>query len=459
MIGISLAGARRHPAGLDGRAGLLRAHAAGHQRVRRRDAGPAHEPAADLRRRHGARAAARRTSPGYVHLDGFLAQLQTVAAGAVPLRRGRRACPRPSCGSGRSRASSPRRCRRCRGRWAGAAALLLFVALLAGLAVRGQPAARRHARRRSRIVMLSLVLLTGYGGHVSLAQLTFAGVGALTYAKLDEPNLYGLLRLGAGRRRGRCARGAAGAAADRPLPRAGHARLRLDHGQAGLPGRLGLRLQRRCCRPAGSRSLGHAVRSTGGYVFVMAVFLVLIALGACCCCAAASSAGCSSRCATARPPAGPSASTCAGSGSGCSRSRPGWPDSAVRCTPGCGRTSAPATSSTSTACCCCCSRWSAGVTSVTGAVLGGIGLMVLPGAAVELPVGGRDVLRGHRRLSPSCWPRSRTASPATCSGSAGGAQRPDRTEHPGQPAEPARLREAGTTARPRESEGVPAHAH
>lgn len=43
------------------------------------------------------------------------------------------------------------------------------------------------------MVMLSLVLLTGYGGHVSLAQFTFAGVGALAYAKLDEPNLYGLL--------------------------------------------------------------------------------------------------------------------------------------------------------------------------------------------------------------------------------------------------------------------------
>lgn len=43
------------------------------------------------------------------------------------------------------------------------------------------------------IVMLSLVLLTGYGGHVSLAQLSFAGVGALTYAKLGEPNLYGLI--------------------------------------------------------------------------------------------------------------------------------------------------------------------------------------------------------------------------------------------------------------------------
>ncbi len=43
------------------------------------------------------------------------------------------------------------------------------------------------------IVMLSLVLLTGYGGHVSLAQFTFAGVGALAYAKLDSPDLMGVL--------------------------------------------------------------------------------------------------------------------------------------------------------------------------------------------------------------------------------------------------------------------------
>jgi branched-chain amino acid transport system permease protein len=43
------------------------------------------------------------------------------------------------------------------------------------------------------IVMLSLVMLTGYGGHVSLAQFTFAGVGALAYAKLDQPNLLGLV--------------------------------------------------------------------------------------------------------------------------------------------------------------------------------------------------------------------------------------------------------------------------
>ena len=43
------------------------------------------------------------------------------------------------------------------------------------------------------IVMLSLVMLTGYGGFVSLAQFTFAGVGAVAYARVDQPNLFGLL--------------------------------------------------------------------------------------------------------------------------------------------------------------------------------------------------------------------------------------------------------------------------
>lgn len=71
------------------------------------------------------------------------------------------------------------------------AALLVLVALLAAgmsdanLLLVGTAATYA-------MVMLSLVLLTGYGGHVSLAQFTFAGVGALAYAKLDEPNLYGL---------------------------------------------------------------------------------------------------------------------------------------------------------------------------------------------------------------------------------------------------------------------------
>jgi len=43
------------------------------------------------------------------------------------------------------------------------------------------------------MVMLSLVLLTGYGGYVSLAQFSLAGVGAVVYAKIDEPNVLGML--------------------------------------------------------------------------------------------------------------------------------------------------------------------------------------------------------------------------------------------------------------------------
>lgn len=43
------------------------------------------------------------------------------------------------------------------------------------------------------IVMLSLVLFTGYGGFVSLAQFTFAGVGAVVYAQVEQPNLFGVL--------------------------------------------------------------------------------------------------------------------------------------------------------------------------------------------------------------------------------------------------------------------------
>jgi branched-chain amino acid transport system permease protein len=43
------------------------------------------------------------------------------------------------------------------------------------------------------ILMLSLVLLSGYGGYVSLAQFAFAGVGAVVYCKVDQPNLLGLL--------------------------------------------------------------------------------------------------------------------------------------------------------------------------------------------------------------------------------------------------------------------------
>lgn len=43
------------------------------------------------------------------------------------------------------------------------------------------------------IVMLSLVPLTGYGGFVSLTQLTFVGIGAVTVARLGSPSPLGLL--------------------------------------------------------------------------------------------------------------------------------------------------------------------------------------------------------------------------------------------------------------------------
>ena len=43
------------------------------------------------------------------------------------------------------------------------------------------------------LVMLSLVLLTGYGGYVSLAQLSFMGIGAVVVSKLDTSSPYAVL--------------------------------------------------------------------------------------------------------------------------------------------------------------------------------------------------------------------------------------------------------------------------
>ena len=212
--------------------------------------------------------------PGYVHLDGFLGQVQNVLPAlflfvvvvALPqaqLRigqvKGIVSAPLPSL---------PRTMG-----WS--AALLLFVALLAGtlsepnLLLVGKAAAFG-------IVMLSMVLLTGYGGHVSLAQLAFAGVGALTYAKLDEPNLYGLLV-------SVLVAAAVGAAVALPVLRLTGLYLALAtlafasimdkvvfqaEWAFGFNGLL----------PARRLSiLGFSVSSTGRYAFLMAVFLVLIA--------------------------------------------------------------------------------------------------------------------------------------------------------------------------------------
>ncbi|GAB2743957.1 branched-chain amino acid ABC transporter permease [Nocardioides pakistanensis] len=70
--------------------------------------------------------------------------------------------------------------------------LVVLVALLT-LSMSGSSILLAGTAATYAMVMLSLVLLTGYGGHVSLAQFTFAGIGALSYAKLDSPNLFGLL--------------------------------------------------------------------------------------------------------------------------------------------------------------------------------------------------------------------------------------------------------------------------
>lgn len=127
------------------------------------------------------------------------------------------------------------------------------------------------------MVMLSLVLLTGYGGYVSLAQLTFAGVGALTYSKLDQPNLAGLaisFAVAVG----------VGALVALPTIRLTGLYLALStlafavimdrlvfQGDVGF-GFGGL-------LPAERLSvLGFRIDSTGSYVFMMAVFLVAVGL-------------------------------------------------------------------------------------------------------------------------------------------------------------------------------------
>jgi branched-chain amino acid transport system permease protein len=212
--------------------------------------------------------------PGYVHLDGYLAQIKNVLPAlflfvvvvAMPqaqLRigqvKGIVSAPLPSL----SRTAG----------WS--AALLVFVALLAGALSEANLLLVGKALAFG-IVMLSMVLLTGYGGHVSLAQLAFAGVGALVYAKVDEPNLYGLAV-------SVLAAAAVGALVALPVLRLTGLYLALAtlafasvmdkfvfqaDWAFGFNGLL----------PAGRLSLlGHRVDSTGGYVFLMGAFLVLVA--------------------------------------------------------------------------------------------------------------------------------------------------------------------------------------
>jgi branched-chain amino acid transport system permease protein len=211
---------------------------------------------------------------GYVHVDGILSQVKNIVPAlflfvvvvALPqaqLRIGqvKGIVSAPLPGLPRTMGAS--------------GGLLLLVALLAGTLSEANLLLVGSALTFG-IVMLSLVLLTGYGGHVSLAQLTFAGVGALTYAKLDEPNLYGLAV---------SALVAAGVGGLVALPV-----LRLTGLYLALATLAFASIMDKMVFQAdfafgfnGALSakrlsiLGTSVGSTGGYVFLMAVFFVVIA--------------------------------------------------------------------------------------------------------------------------------------------------------------------------------------
>src|SRR6478735_9197135 len=157
----------------------------------------------------------------------------------------------------------------------GAALLVLVAMLAAGLSNADLLLVGTAATYA--MVMLSLVLLTGYGGHVSLAQFTFAGVGALAYAKLDEPNLYGLALAAV-------IAGLVGALVAIPVLRLTGLYLALSTLAFGvlmdkLVFQADFAFGFNGTLPAERLSLlGTSISSTSGYVVVMAGFFVLMAL-------------------------------------------------------------------------------------------------------------------------------------------------------------------------------------
>lgn len=211
---------------------------------------------------------------GYIHVDGVLSQVKNVVP-ALFLFVVVVALPQAQLRVGQVKGivSAPLPSLPKTLGWS--AGLLLFVALLAGSLSEANLLLVGTAATFA-IVMLSLVLLTGYGGHVSLAQLTFAGVGALTYAKIDEPNFYGLLV---------SVVVAAGVGALVALPVLRLTGLFLALATLAFASIMDKMLFQaefafgfNGVLPAKRLSiLGTSISSTGGYVFVMAVFLVLTA--------------------------------------------------------------------------------------------------------------------------------------------------------------------------------------
>ena len=103
-----------------------------------------------------------------------------------------------------------------------------------------------------------------------------------------------------------------------------------------------------------------------------------------------------------------------------------------------------------------------GVTSVTGAALGGIGLMLLPVLQSYPPESAGLLFVVLARRRGPAGPRPQRPGRSTCSGSAAGSSAGSRRD-PGQPADASRRRERATTdavdeddrrpRRPRQSEG------
>ena len=127
------------------------------------------------------------------------------------------------------------------------------------------------------VVMLSLVLLTGYGGQISLAQLAFAGIAAATVWKLGPVvGLVGGVVIAAV---GRRARRPAGAEDARPLPGPRHDGLRPVHRgeplrrQPVVPADAAVLARQRDRRP-----VPRACRATRSFFMAMAVVFALVVL-------------------------------------------------------------------------------------------------------------------------------------------------------------------------------------
>ena len=233
-------GRRAHRPGADPRAD--HAHAARRQRLRRGRGRSAAQPAAHLPRRahpRPRRVVRSSTIPRPASIGSF--QLSNLPLACVADRAaGRRSCssPRTGCGrpgSHRSREhwrhahhalARPRRRRRGPRRVAGIALLL-------------QPADRLTSwstASSSPLVALSLVPLTGYAGQISLAQITFAGIGGGRHAPWSGPT--GSRSARSSRSRVTAVVGAprrpAGAPPPGHLPGARHRRVRHPHVPAGV---------------------------------------------------------------------------------------------------------------------------------------------------------------------------------------------------------------------------------